>query len=191
MNGGKKRTSKGFTLIELLIVITIIGILATSLLPSVLGAPARARDAARKAAINNIIAGLENYSADNNDYPEDTLCFGDYTGVNGADELNAYFSGGVIPPDPQEGGTATGLASCEKGQYLYCRLDGNPGNYYIATYIETFSTGGGGCTPGELLPGFGSTGDVAAPDCFVGGVGGDEPPVFTDDGPYALYYEIQ
>jgi prepilin-type N-terminal cleavage/methylation domain-containing protein len=54
----KKHFSKGFTLIELLIVIAIIGILAVALLPSVLGAPSRARDASIKADINNIIAVL-------------------------------------------------------------------------------------------------------------------------------------
>ena len=62
--------SKGYTLIELLIVITIIGILAVALLPSVLGAPARARDAARKADINNIIAALETYNSDHQQYPQ-------------------------------------------------------------------------------------------------------------------------
>ena len=40
---------RAFTLIQLLIVITIIGILAAALLPSILNAPGRGREAARTA----------------------------------------------------------------------------------------------------------------------------------------------
>ena len=45
---------KGFTLIELLIVISIIGILAVAFLPSMLNAPAKARDTERIAHLTKI-----------------------------------------------------------------------------------------------------------------------------------------
>lgn len=60
---------KGFTLIELLIVISIIGILAVALLPNILSAPATARDAGNKAALNGMIAALEQVKAATGNYP--------------------------------------------------------------------------------------------------------------------------
>ncbi len=49
-----KKTKKGFTLIELLIVIAIIGVLAVAFLPTLLGAPSKARDAQRLSAVQSI-----------------------------------------------------------------------------------------------------------------------------------------
>ncbi|MFH0776008.1 MAG: prepilin-type N-terminal cleavage/methylation domain-containing protein [Patescibacteria group bacterium] len=66
----KLRNPKGFTLVELIIVIMIIGILAATLLPKVMGAPAKARDAAREADFNAISTALEMYFADNDKYPD-------------------------------------------------------------------------------------------------------------------------
>lgn len=56
-------TKKGFTLIELLIVITIIGVLAVAFLPSLLGAPAKARDVQRMTDVNKIAAHLTSLHA--------------------------------------------------------------------------------------------------------------------------------
>lgn len=75
----------GFTLVELLVVIVIIGILATQLIPTVLDAPARARDVARTNTVKNIITNMTAYSADYGRIPNVSFC------IDGGDE--DYFAG--------------------------------------------------------------------------------------------------
>lgn len=65
-----KTNRKGFTLIELLIVVSIIGILSVALIPNLSGAPARARDAARKALLSEVATALETFNVDNGAYPD-------------------------------------------------------------------------------------------------------------------------
>ena len=117
---------KGFTLIELLIVITIIGIFAVALLPSIVGAPGRARDAQRKADLNNIIAALETYNADKQAYPATSSCVSAITG------FASYFQGAKIPNDPQS--PKSSGAACPTG-YAYCKLNA-PQNYGLVAAVE-------------------------------------------------------
>lgn len=136
-----QKSLSGFTLIELLIVITIIGILAVALLPSVLGAPSRARDAARKADMNNLIGALELYNSDNQGYPASAQCFGPATGAASVSTvLDKYITGGKAPVDPQDNNAAAGVAGCSKGQYAYCPLAA-PYNYLLASYVEVAGDG--------------------------------------------------
>lgn len=136
---------KGFTLVELLIVITIIGILAAALLPSILGAPARARDASRKADLNNILTAIETYQNDHMIYPSAAFCISmnDSTNPPSTDPkgpLDDYFQGGTPPKDPQGTNAKEVVGSC-KG-YYYCPITGDASsNYFVIAKMEVNGSG--------------------------------------------------
>ncbi len=63
------KTNRGFTLVELLVVIAIIGMVATLGVGSYQTSLKRARDAQRKADLQQMRSALEMYRADNGVYP--------------------------------------------------------------------------------------------------------------------------
>jgi len=65
----RKNKSKAFTLVELMIVISIIWVLAVTLLPKLQWAQARSRDAGRIASVTSVEAVLNTYFSDEWQYP--------------------------------------------------------------------------------------------------------------------------
>ena len=66
------RNSKGFTLIELLIVVAIIGIIAAIAIPNLLNAIDRGKQKRTMADLRSMGTSIEEYSIDNNFYPDAT-----------------------------------------------------------------------------------------------------------------------
>ncbi len=65
----KARRQRGFTLIELLVVIIILGILATFIVPKIMGHPERARRTKAMMEINALESALKTFKLDNGFYP--------------------------------------------------------------------------------------------------------------------------
>ncbi len=61
--------NKGFTLIEVMVVIAILGILATMVIPRIMGRPDEARILAAKQDVSTIVQALKLYRLDNGRYP--------------------------------------------------------------------------------------------------------------------------
>jgi len=63
------RKSKGFTLIEMLIVIVVIAILALIVIPRLLGAGRKAKEATLRGDLHQIRNAIQQFEADCGDYP--------------------------------------------------------------------------------------------------------------------------
>lgn len=145
---------KGFTLIELLIVITIIGILAVALLPNIMDAPAKARDATRKAHASAIVSAIVAYNADEGKYPPG----GCLTEANDdMDVLKPYLPGGGFPADPvSDKALDVGGVDCA-GAYVFCLIEGDSQEFAIVTAVDRV----------EVTNAYGEMDDFA--DCEDGG----------------------
>lgn len=144
---------QSFTLIELLVVIAIIGILAGIIVVSMGGASNSARDAVRKADVNQLSKALAIYRTNN---PDEDLPI---------DECNiGETSGGSDPCSPTTNnlfGTASTLKDPSDGYYVYESVDGDAftitsamsdsSAYSFDSATGTYSQTGGGGTGGGTL----------------------------------------
>lgn len=64
-----KSNNSGFTLIEIMVVVVILGILATLVVPKIMGRPDEAKQIAAKQDISSIMQALNLYRLDNSRYP--------------------------------------------------------------------------------------------------------------------------
>lgn len=63
------RKQRGFTLIELMVVVVILGLLATIMMPKILGKPEQARRVKAKADIRSIQSALAMFKTDTGSFP--------------------------------------------------------------------------------------------------------------------------
>jgi prepilin-type N-terminal cleavage/methylation domain-containing protein len=136
----KTSSRSAFTLVELLIVITIIGILSVALIPRLVGAPARARDAQRRTDVQTIATALELYADDEGAYPAPPVGATACVGLDGFEALlTDYLSSYPVDPVP-----TNGIGSCNteaNGGYLYVRSEN--GYLVLAKLENTKATGPG------------------------------------------------
>jgi general secretion pathway protein G len=65
----RHRQNSGFTLIEIMVVVVILGILATLVVPKIMGRPDEARAVAARQDIASVMQALNLYRLDNSRYP--------------------------------------------------------------------------------------------------------------------------
>lgn len=121
------RRDDGFTLIEIMVVIAIIGILATLIVPRIMGRPDEARVTAAKHDIGAITQALKLYRLDIGRYP---------TSEQG---LNALVVQPSIEPVPQNWKSGGYLDRMPKDPWGFPYQYSNPGS---KSEIDVYSYGG-------------------------------------------------
>ena len=121
------RHKPGFTLIEVLVAATIIALLTSIGVVSYQAANRQARDAKRKADLEQIRAALEMYKTDHaGNYP-----LGDCVNVNSLG-LNSYLPSDVTPP--------------KSGETYFYKVSADMKNYCVSANLETTPVPASSCT---------------------------------------------
>lgn len=129
-----KRIQQGFTLIEMMVVIVIMGILASLIVPKIMGRPDEARVIAAKQDIASVMQALKLYKLDNQRYP---------TTEQG---LQALVTKPITPPVPTNWKSSGYLDKLPLDPW------GNPYQYLfpgIHSELDVFSFGVDGAAGGE------------------------------------------
>lgn len=128
------RIQQGFTLIEMMIVIVIMGILASLIVPKIMGRPDEARVIAAKQDIASVMQALKLYKLDNQRYP---------TTEQGLQALVSKPGSPPVPPNWKSSGYLDKLPLDPWGnpyQYLFPGVHGE---------LDVFSFGVDGAAGGE------------------------------------------
>ena len=129
-----KRAQAGFTLIEIMVVVVILGILATLVVPKIMGRPDEARAIAAKQDIASVMQALNLYRLDNSRYPSTE---------QGLNALVAKPTTEPVPGNWKTGGYLDKLPNDPWGRpYQYM----NPG---IKGEVDVLSFGADGKSGGE------------------------------------------
>ena len=132
----QQRQQQGFTLIEVMVVLVILGILATLVVPRIMGRPDEARVIAAKQDINSIGQALKLYRLDNHAYPSTD---------QGLQALVTKPAGPPVPPNWKTSGYLDRLPKDPWGnEYKYL----NPG-VHNSNDVDIFSLGADGAAGGE------------------------------------------
>ncbi len=129
--------SRGFTFIELMVVMVILGILATLVVPRIMGRPEEARRLKAKVQIGSIETALQLYKLDNGYYP---------TTEQGLEALVEAPMVGRLPMSWREGGyLEKGKVPKDpwKNEYIYLS-PGVQGDYDLSSYGPDGEPGGEG-----------------------------------------------
>jgi len=131
----KLKGKSGFTLIEILVVVVILGILATIIIPRIMGRPEEARRVKAKIDIKSVETALNLYKIDNGILPSTE---------QGLVALIEQPASGQIPRNWKEGGYLDRLPKDPWGNgYIYLS-PGASGEYDLSSYGPDGEQGGEG-----------------------------------------------